>query len=66
VTASDAAGNSGNDVSDAVWTIETPVPVIAPMVDVVAKPGANRIEWRFGAPEYTVVRLERADSENGA
>ncbi len=66
VTASDAAGNSGSDVSDAVWTIETPVPVIAPMVNVVAKPGANRVEWRFGAPDYSVVRVERADSENGA
>jgi len=66
VTASDAAGNSGSDVSDNTWTIEAPVPILLPLFEALTDAGAVKLRWQFGEPGVALVRVERSDVVNGS
>jgi subtilisin family serine protease len=67
VTASDAAGNTGSDVSDQVWTIEASVPAILAACEAASVEGGVEIRWQLGdrAAQGARVRIERADLAAG-
>jgi subtilisin family serine protease len=66
VVASDAALNTGTDVSDAEWTLEAPVPVVLPMFEAESAGGAITLRWQFADPNVTLSRVERSDVANGS
>jgi subtilisin family serine protease len=66
VTAADAAGNTGSDVSDNTWTIESPVPVLLPFFEAITDAGAVKLRWQFGEAGVALVRVERSEMINGS
>ncbi len=66
VVAKDAALNQSEDVSDNLWTIEAPVPVLMPLFESTVDGGAIKLRWQFGEPGLTLTRIERSDVANGS
>ena len=67
VTARDAAGNAGADLSNAVWEIADP-PVAAVVSLFRAEPVAEgvRLAWEFADPSlFATIAIERAPSAEG-
>lgn len=62
-TASDAAGNTGSDVSDQTWTIEAPVPAVMAFYEAESVEGGVELRWQVGdrGLEGGAVRVERAE-----
>jgi hypothetical protein len=67
VTASDAAGNQGTDVSDQVWAIvDPPVSTVVTQFRAEATPEGVRLVWEFADPSaFSRVALERSDARTG-
>jgi hypothetical protein len=66
VVAHDAAGNAGEDVSDDVWTIETPTAVLVSLFEAVPEDGGIAVRWQFsGTTHIRSSRVERADRAEG-
>ncbi len=62
-TASDAAANTGSDVSDQTWTIEAPVPATMAFYEAESVEGGVEVRWQVGDRELSsaAVRVERAE-----
>jgi subtilisin family serine protease len=62
-TASDAAGNTGSDVSDQTWTIEMAVPAAMAFYEAEPVEGGVEIRWQVGdrALQGAPVTVERAE-----
>jgi subtilisin family serine protease len=67
VTAKDAAGNQGVDLSDAVWAIaDQPVSTVVSEFRAEPIDQGVRLVWAFADPStFTRVALERADATTG-
>lgn len=62
-TASDAAGNTGQDVSDQTWTIEAPVAAAMAFYEAESVAGGIELRWQVGdrALQGAAVQVERAE-----
>ena len=67
VTARDAAGNQGVDLSDAVWAIvDPPVSTVVSQFRAESIDGAVRLAWEFADPSlFDRIAVERAASSTG-
>lgn len=66
VVASDAAGNSATDESDAVFTIDQSTPTLLAMFQADSRERGVELRWRFGDPgQSPAVAIERAEGSQG-